>query len=140
MKKLLFILAMLIASVAYGANSEINCLARNIYFEARSEQTIGKVAVALVTLNRTTKDNYPSTVCGVVYQKGQFSWTKENNRIADKESWDEALVLAQKVMYTNYADRLLPNFAATHFHSITVKPKWKKLKTRPLKIGNHVFY
>lgn len=140
MRKIIFIIAMLIVPYVYGADSEIKCLARNIYHESRGETLKGQVAVALVTLNRTKQDNFPDTVCGVVYQKGQFSWTNDKLRISDKDSWDEALVLARKVMYTNYAERLLPNFSATHFHSVKVKPRWKLVKQRPLKIGNHIFY
>lgn len=140
MKRLFFVIAMLIATLSYGADSEIKCLAKNIFHESRGESIKGQVAVALVTLNRTKHDSYPSTVCGVVYQKGQFSWTNENLRISDKDSWDEALVLARKVMYTNYAEKMLPNFSAIHFHSIKVKPRWKIVKQRPLKIGNHIFY
>ena len=48
------------------ANSDIHCLAENIYFEARGESTAGKMAVALVTLNRVMDERFPDTICGVV--------------------------------------------------------------------------
>lgn len=58
--------------------TQIQCLADNIYFEARGEDTAGQIAVALVTLNRTRSDNFPSTVCSVVKQRVgqvcQFTW------------------------------------------------------------------
>ena len=65
---------------------EIECLAQNIYHEARSESTAGRMAVALVTLNRVKDQRFPNTICGVVkqtkyYPSGkidlhscQFSW------------------------------------------------------------------
>ena len=48
--------------------AEENCLARAVYFEARSESELGQLAVARVILNRTRDPNYPKTICGVVYQ------------------------------------------------------------------------
>ena len=41
---------------------EIKCLTDNIYFEARSENDIGKKAVALVTLNRLKGDEYQQCI------------------------------------------------------------------------------
>ena len=48
--------------------AEENCLARAIYFEARSESELGQLAVAKVILNRVKDPEYPNTICGVVYQ------------------------------------------------------------------------
>ena len=48
--------------------AEENCMARAIYFEARSESELGQLAVARVILNRTKDPDYPKTICGVVYQ------------------------------------------------------------------------
>ena len=48
---------------------ELNCLAKNIFFEAANEPEEGKVAVGLVTLNRASDPRFPRTVCGVVDQR-----------------------------------------------------------------------
>ena len=48
---------------------ELQCLARNIFFEAANEPEEGKVAVGLVTLNRSQDSRFARTVCGVVDQK-----------------------------------------------------------------------
>ncbi len=53
--------------------SEWQCMLKNIYHEARGEGVEGMKAVALVTLNRAKQQN--KTVCEVVYQRKQFSWT-----------------------------------------------------------------
>ena len=61
-------------------DTELECLAQNIYFESRSETTSGKRAVAHVVLNRVSSKRFPSTICDVVQQGGsklnrcQFSW------------------------------------------------------------------
>ena len=66
--------------------TEIECMAKNIYFEAAIESTAGQLAVAQVTLNRVKSKHYPNTVCEVVYEgphhasghpkrdRCQFSW------------------------------------------------------------------
>ena len=48
---------------------EAKCLADNVYFEAKGQPAIGQSAVAHVTLNRVGRDDYPDTICGVVWQK-----------------------------------------------------------------------
>jgi spore germination cell wall hydrolase CwlJ-like protein len=57
------------------SEAALTCLADNVYNEARGESIEGQLAVALVTLSRTLFPEYPKDVCGVVYQKNQFSWT-----------------------------------------------------------------
>ena len=47
---------------------ELDCLARNIYWEARSEPVEGMIAVAQVTLNRVAHKSFPDDICDVVYQ------------------------------------------------------------------------
>jgi spore germination cell wall hydrolase CwlJ-like protein len=51
------------------SDKDVECLARNIFYESGGESVEGKVAVAMVTLNRTQNPNYPSTVCDVVKQR-----------------------------------------------------------------------
>ena len=66
------------SSLKDGEKREVECLAKNMYHEARGESYQGMVAVAFVTLNRTVSEVFPSKVCDVVYQKNQrgcqFSW------------------------------------------------------------------
>ena len=118
MKKLWITLPILLFFVMYaqsvqGKTNEIKCLAENIYFEARGESTAGKMAVALVTLNRVKDQRFPNTVCGVVkqtkyYPSGridlhscQFSWycDGKSDKPQDKKCWDDALLIAE-VMFT----------------------------------------
>ena len=47
---------------------EIYCMAQNIYFEARHESMIGKIAIAHVVMNRIESKDFPNTVCKVVKQ------------------------------------------------------------------------
>ena len=61
-----------ITSSARDIEKQLQCMARNIYWEAASEPFEGKVAVAQVTINRVKSGNFADSVCGVVHQKTKF--------------------------------------------------------------------
>ena len=48
------------------SDKDIECMARNIFYEAGGESTEGKIAVGVVTLNRTQDGRFGKTVCDVV--------------------------------------------------------------------------
>ena len=48
------------------SDKDIECMARNIFYEAGGEPTEGKIAVGVVTLNRTQDGRFGRTVCDVV--------------------------------------------------------------------------
>ena len=118
-------------------DASVMCMAKNIYYEAGGESLIGKLAVAKVTLNRVANPKFPDTVCDVVYQKHQFSWTLNHKRkIRNLAAWQESLNLARDAMYNGLPE--LESFEALYFHNKQVNPKWglKRVAT----IGNHIFY
>ena len=134
--------AEIILNTAYhtvkATNTEILCLAKNIYYEARGEPMHGKIAVAQVTLNRVThRTQFESNICGVVYAKHQFSWTMEKHREPRGPAWHEAQAIAKAVVI---GTAHLPNFKALYFHNLTVKPQWNRTKELVARIGNHIFY
>ncbi len=121
---------------------QIDCLADNIYHEAGYEPEDGKVAVALVTLNRLQDPRFPKDICGVVKQKTrstcQFSWFCENkitNRA--KEVYTRARDTAVHV-YVNYEKLQDITGGALYYHADYVNPRWKLEKTTT--IGRHIFY
>lgn len=116
----------------------IRCLARNIYHEARGEVYEGQVGVAHVTLNRVYNSRWPNTVCGVVYQRKQFSWTLEEPLYeTNKKSWMLALSIAEQVVYGIERD---PTYGANHYHADWMTPWWVNPDKRTIKIGHHIFY
>jgi spore germination cell wall hydrolase CwlJ-like protein len=126
---------------------QLECLTRNIYWEAAGEPFEGKVAVAQVTMNRLKDGRFGNTVCevvhsrNVVYQKVvcQFTWTCQNNhkiKPVHPGAWQESELIAQKVMLENF--RLPSLDKALYFHADYVNPNWKK--PRLTKIGRHIFY
>lgn len=116
-------------------DSETICLAKNIYYEARGEPLRGKLAVAWVTLNRVASGKFRDTICKVVYQKNQFSWTnKRQGKPKEWAMWLESLQLA----YWITQQPQIVAFEALYFHAKSVNPGWKKSKLET--IGNHHFY
>lgn len=118
---------------------EIRCLALNIYHEARGESDAGRRAVAAVTLNRVQHPRYPSTVCAVVWQRGQFSWTQDgrSDKPRERKAWQQSKLVAQEL----YDARFHPLMGrAIYFHSVSVRPHWAKRKQRVARVGRHVFY
>lgn len=115
----------------------VDCLARNIYYEARGEPLSGQYAVAEVTMNRKSALGYPKTVCEVVYQKSAFSWTAERVARPRGTEWRRALKIADDVYYQRRA-ATLPG--VTHYHATSVRPEWSKERRRVARIGRHVFY
>ena len=126
---------------------QLECLTRNIYWEAASEPFEGKVAVAQVTLNRMQSGKFPDSVCGVVYQKNvfyekvvcQFSWYCEGNqkmKPIHKPLWRESEEVAKKVLLEGFRLPSLKN--ALYYHADYVNPGWQLPKID--QIGRHIFY
>lgn len=115
------------------------CLALNIYHEARGESEEGQIAVAHVTLNRADHAYFPDSVCDVVWQKKQFSWTFliQNQEPQNEDAWQTAQNIALQVMSGKIED--ISN-GATFYHSKTVNPHWTNQMEVSTVIGKHVFY
>lgn len=126
---------------------ELECLTKNIYWEAANEPFEGKVGVAQVTLNRVQSGKFANSVCGVVYQKNvfyqkvvcQFSWYCEGNhktRAIHRPLWNESEEVAKKVLLEGF--RLPALKDALFYHADYISPGWKLPKIE--QIGRHIFY
>ncbi len=127
--------------------AEENCLARAVYFEARSESEMGQMAVAKVILNRVKDPNYPKSICGVVYQGSQrrnscqFSFACDGlpDDVKSPGAWSRSKRIAQKAI--NGDLKMGKAMAsATNYHADYVNPKWARSMRKLVKIGNHIFY
>lgn len=145
-----------LSQVSQAKDTEVMCLAKNIYYEAGAEPLEGKMAVAQVTMNRVEHPSFPKTVCGVVKQNAirksnsewdddkricQFSWVCQGRRIIKKESdnWQESLEIAKSFLtenksYDKFEDDVL------FFHEKHLPFNWKQKYTKVAVIGNHIFY
>jgi spore germination cell wall hydrolase CwlJ-like protein len=135
---------------------QLKCLADNIYYEAGSETTDGKAAVARVVMNRI-QHGFANSPCNVIYQTTlvkrldedtlseyyvrlcQFSWVCEKNKAVNENDprYQKSKEIAYDVLVKDaYAD-VVPK-STLFFHNLTVDPLWPYRQVA--KIGNHIFY
>lgn len=132
--------------------SSEDCLAANLFFEARGESKKGMQAVAAVTINRLKHKNYPADLCSVVFQPKQFSWTHQEkySRIVsvldadvtgmsrkDELKFHQAREIA--AMHHDELTKILPS-NTIFYHSKKINPKWSSFKVKVASLGNHIFY
>jgi spore germination cell wall hydrolase CwlJ-like protein len=59
------------------SDRDVECLARNIFFESGGEPTEGKIAVGIVTVNRAQDPRFGKSVCEVVKARTVVSKTRD---------------------------------------------------------------
>ena len=136
---------------------QVECLAKNIYFEARNEPFAGQFAVALVTLNRVRDTTFPDTICKVVYQgihtadgfpkrdRCQFSWycdgaSDEIRNLVDFNTTQKIANLAMLQYSKLKSEGLDYTEGAIYYHTYEINPRWSTAYPKVGRIGDHIFY
>lgn len=118
---------------------DLECLAVGIYYESKSEPLAGQLAVGEVIANRAnSKGRFPSSYCGVLFQRGQFSFVRGGKLPSvprASRQWQNAVAIA-KIVDGELKTSAAPN--ALFFHAKRVSPGWRM--KRVASIGNHIFY
>jgi len=123
---------------ATTADEETECLARAVYWESNGEPLAGQLSVAEVIINRAQSGRFAATLCGVVRQRGQFSFVRGGYippPPSGARGWRNAVAIA-RIAREDLADGAAPS--ALFFHARRVHPGWRL--TRVATVGNHVFY
>jgi spore germination cell wall hydrolase CwlJ-like protein len=124
---------------ADAGSRELECLATGVYFESKSESLAGQLAVGQVIANRAASGGrFPSTYCGVLFQRGQFSFVHGRSLPSvprASRQWQTAVAVAKIVDQDQHESSI---GKALFFHARYVSPGWR-LK-RVASVGNHVFY
>lgn len=133
-------------------DKEFSCLRKAIFFEVRKANKEEMTAVANVIFNRAEYKHYPSTICKVVLEKGQFEYVMRglhsqkaveqtvSKNIIEKKSWELATEVALQFMTERPKDNT-KGAIAYHANSME-KPNsdfWKKLSLSK-KLGLHTYY
>lgn len=124
--------------IKYTKN-DLDCLTKNIYYEAGVESKSGKFAVAHVTINRLKTGHWGDSICKVVYARKQFSWTlAQKLPRLDGQLWAESEDVARKVLAGHRVRGLTKSL---YYHAIYIRdPNWADPQHEAGQIGNHVFY
>lgn len=127
--------------------NNLECLAWNLYFEARGGTRPEKIAVAWVPINRMNDSKFSQDICTNIFQyiqvgkkrSWQFSWA---NRILSKNfkreeaAWTDVQRIALGVLMNKLAD---PSKGALYFHHKDVQLTFTPRSARLL-LGSHYFY
>lgn len=130
---------------------ELDCLSRNIYFEAGNQPYLGKIGVGVVTMNRANHENFPNSICSVVNQKTpasngrricQFSWVCDGGKKINISSpnWNESLDAARALLSGGYKKYQELFEGALFFHATHVESSIRAKKNHVVRIGEHIFY
>ena len=118
---------------------EYQVLLRIVEAEAGGEDTVGKMLVANVIMNRVRSDIFPATVTGVVYQNtecgAQFAPTVDGriDRVSVSQDTTEAV---NRVLGGEDVSQ-----GALFFRSTRSRSSWfDQSLNRVLEHGNHIFY
>ena len=136
-------------------NPQVACLAQNIYHEARNETTAGMLAVADVTMNRVEAEEFPNTVCEVVYEaphyvskkdgkrypyrhRCQFSWYCDGkpDTVNNTKKYQAIYILSLYAMES----KMDLTDGALFYHADYVNPTWAERMKITAKIDTHIFY
>lgn len=137
------------------SKQELDCLTKNVYFEASNQSIDGQVAIAFVTLNRLNDSRFPRTICGIISQvlpihqmkygvkkSCQFSWYcthRFSNPDRESKEWRIATKAAISAHYMHQKGYDITN-GATHFHAVHTRPYWACIFKKVAQIDDHVFY
>jgi len=134
--------------------------------EARGEGSEGMQAVHQVVLNRVKSRKYPNTICGVVLQKNQFSWTRDKRKVngmfdntgyegfneesrgrlrafnqKDSLAYQQAIIVGSTGVISGSRVVVDRNLAGIlHYTRWDVRVDWMKRMRAVKRIKNHVFY
>jgi len=117
---------------------QADCLAGAVYFESKSESLEGQLAVARVVMERAKSSRFPNSLCGVVFQKKQFSFVRGGRmpRInKGHQQWRNAKAIAKIALNDAWKSKME---GALFFHAKYVNPKWRL--RRMGSVGQHIFY
>ena len=129
------------SDMTYANLDSIQCLAVNAYHEARSESDHANLMIMAVVYNRMKDKRFPNTLCDVVFQKAQFSWTNDglSDKLSNEKQYNRLYKLAEKFL-TSPSKFVKDSKGVNHYHTVEVSPHWKDSMRYVKTVENHKFY
>lgn len=121
-KHLILVVCLTFSSIALSRplsspTNPITCLTDTAYMEARGQGSRAMALVQDVVLNRVDDSRWPSSVCAVVYQRKQFSWSNKPVPMAQKPDDIQARLRGRVKAIEAVQGVRLPTTSANHFLS-----------------------
>jgi N-acetylmuramoyl-L-alanine amidase len=106
----------------FFSDKDVECLARNIFYESGGEPLEGKVAVGIVTINRSQDSRFPSTICGVVHQRTTVSVPKKVTEVRTVKTSVFAPPKQVTEVSTTWVQKVVYQFSWVGQRNIKIKP------------------
>ncbi len=123
-------------------SAEQLCIQRTVYGEARGEPFAAQVAVAASMVTRSLSGAFPSDICKVATQPGQYNGYNSTTTLrneADARSWQTASA-AVEVATMTYGSLPATYREVTYFDSGKVKTTWSADRRVIGRLGTLIFY
>lgn len=116
----------------------LRCLATTIYYESKGESLAGQLAVATVVINRARSGRFASDICGVVKQRGQFSFVRRGilPRVDEANRLYRTALGVAKVAFAEAWKSPAPDALFFNGRRVGLPGPLTKVAL----IGNHIFY
>ncbi|MGG1916028.1 cell wall hydrolase [Priestia megaterium] len=120
--------------VTPASSADKDLLAKLVEAEAGGEPYAGKVAVAVVVLNRVDSADFPNSIHDVIYQTGQFS-PVSNGQINNTPSADSVRAVNEALS----ENRSLGAGSLFFYNPSTSSSHWLDSRPTTIVIGHHTF-
>jgi spore germination cell wall hydrolase CwlJ-like protein len=116
---------------------ELECMAKVVYHEAANQSRKGQLAVAQTLINRAHSGRFPSSICGVANQRGQYFSTASYHPPRNSPRWTQVIDVSREAL-EGVAD--VTN-GAYFFHANYVRRSgFFRSREKVASLGDHDFY
>lgn len=122
--------------------SPAECLAYNAFHESRSEADISNIAIMNVVINRVQSSRFPNTICEVIKQSSQFSWTQDGkpDTIHNPKQYKRLYNLAEVFLINKESFKSISE-GADHYVKVDHVTNWDYSKLIYIgRFDDHLFY
>ena len=132
------VMASATATASQDLDPELICMAKIVRHEAANQPRVGQLAVAQLIMNRVHSGKFPTTVCDVANQPGQFFNIAAYNPRRDNAQWETAVAVSREAFAGSAPD--VTNGAYFYHAAMQAPNTFFRTRERVLALGDHIFY